>query len=56
MDSKALENLKFDLRLAGRPGWISEDAMAAEIEQLPDAADKLARDEPAGGGEGGAPE
>jgi hypothetical protein len=56
MDSKSLEKLKFDLRLASRPGWISNDAMAAEMEKLPDAADKLVRVEPSGGGEDGTSE
>lgn len=40
MDPKSLRNLKFDRRLHTRRGWVTPAELDAEIESLPDAADK----------------
>jgi hypothetical protein len=34
------EHLRFDRRLAGRRGWISEQEIERELEQLPDVSPK----------------
>ena len=42
MDSKSMDQLRLDRRLAGRRGWISEDELAEEAAKLPDSAEKVA--------------
>jgi hypothetical protein len=41
MDRRSLERLRLDRRLIRRRGWISKQELSAELESLPDAADKL---------------
>lgn len=36
----SMRNLQFDRRLTQRRDWVSEKELAAEIEALPDVADK----------------
>lgn len=41
MDRRSLERLRLDRRLIRRRGWISKQELSAELESLPDAADKV---------------
>lgn len=46
MNLEAQRKLKFDRRLIGRRGAATEAELAAELSNLPDAADKAARPQP----------
>lgn len=46
MDRRSVENMKFDRRLIGRRGWISEKDLQRELSALPDVSDKVASDDP----------
>jgi len=41
MNQEAEARLKFDRRLEGRRGWVSEEEIQAELSALPDVANKL---------------
>lgn len=47
MDRETLRDLRLDRRLIRRRGWIASDELTQELEALPDASDKIARDEEA---------
>ncbi len=49
MNLTAEQRLKYDRRMQGRPGWISEEELQAELDALPDVSEKIAsaEDEPA---------
>ncbi len=40
MERGSMEKLKFDRRLSRRRDWVSESALDAHVETLPDVADK----------------
>ena len=40
MDRRSMERLRLDRRLMRRRGWISKEELRAELEALPDAAQK----------------
>jgi hypothetical protein len=42
MNLEAERKLKFDRRMAGRPGWAGEEEFKAELASLPDSAEKAA--------------
>jgi hypothetical protein len=46
MNKRSLEKLRTDRRLAGRRGWMSRVDLAREAEDLPDASEKIAEEEP----------
>lgn len=57
MDRESVAKLRLDRRLAGRRGWIAREELERELEQLPDAADKISSGaEEAGGPAGGGAE
>jgi hypothetical protein len=41
----SMRNLEFDKRLARRRGWVDPGRLREAIESLPDATDKIARQE-----------
>jgi len=45
MERGSLDKLKFDKRLNRRNGWISQDEVAADLDNLPDASGKIAQEE-----------
>ena len=49
MNLTAESKLKFDRRMQGRAGWISDQELQSELDDLPDVAEKIAteEDEPA---------
>ena len=42
MNSKSIEALKYDRRMANRRNWIQKSELDAVLENLPDATDKIA--------------
>jgi hypothetical protein len=40
MDRRSIDRLRLDRRLIRRRGWISKEELRAELEALPDAAQK----------------
>jgi hypothetical protein len=44
MKPESLENLKYDRRLDRRRGWVSDEERLANIDSLPDVADKVSGD------------
>lgn len=51
MLSDAVKRLRDDKRLYRRSGWLSSDEIAAQLEALPDVADKRASDDDAQAGD-----
>ena len=45
MNRESQSKLKFDLRLRGRPGWVSEQDVEADLERLEDVSDNVADNE-----------
>ncbi len=41
MNLEAEGKLKFDRRLYGRDGWVSQEELRAELERLPNVAEKV---------------
>ena len=41
MNLEAERKFKFDRRLRGRDGWVSEEEFQAELDSLPDSASKI---------------
>jgi len=41
MKLESERKLKYDSRLRSRRGWISDEELQAELDQLPDAADNV---------------
>ncbi len=56
MDRRSMKDLRLDRRLARRPGWISEEELARELESLPDVSHKVAEESPEEAAPGDAPE
>ena len=54
MDQESLRKLRFDRRLIGRRGWVSEQQLQKDLEALPDVSDKQMPPEPADGEEAAA--
>jgi hypothetical protein len=59
MNRTMMQKLRLDRRLIGRRGWLSRDALAKELDALPDVSTKIAPPEadepekpPAAAGEG----
>lgn len=50
------DDLRFDRRLARRPGWTSQKEWNAHLEQLPDIAHKGVTEAPGDGAEAAAPD
>jgi len=40
MDPRALRDLRLDVRLHGRHGWISRSELATALDELPDVSNK----------------
>ena len=47
MDPKALSNLRLDVRLQQRTGWIPDVELNESLDALPDVRDKMAEDDEA---------
>ena len=45
MNLESQRKLKFDRRLQNRPGWVSAEDFASEVEALGDASENVAEDE-----------
>lgn len=45
MNRESQSKLKFDKRLQNRPGWVSAEDFASEVETLGDASENVAEDE-----------
>lgn len=45
MNRESQSKLKFDRRLRGRPGWVSEQEVEAELAGLEDVSDNVADDD-----------
>lgn len=43
MDRESVDRLRFDRRLERRRGWVEEKDQEANLESLPDVADKMTR-------------
>lgn len=41
MNLEAERRLKFDRRLQRRQGWVTQEELQAELDSLPDSADKI---------------
>lgn len=49
MTAKTTEHLKLDRRLLKRRGWIDEEELQRALNELPDAAEKIHREEDGAG-------
>jgi len=45
MNLESQRKLKFDRRLQNRPGWVSAEDFASEVEALDDSSENVAEDE-----------
>jgi len=45
MNRESQSKLKFDRRLRGRPGWVSEQELETELEGLEDVSENVADEE-----------